>query len=88
MSSIAIAGSSLLAVLEAGWAMTAPADEEQKPAHLPVAQPVQVSCATYHCCALDRNRRAVCWGSNGSGQLGDPDQGFGGESQAPSPVAL
>ncbi len=86
--SIAIAGSSLIAVLEAGWAMRTPVAEDQKPAHLPVAQPVQVSCATYHCCALDQNRRAVCWGSNGNGQLGNPDQGFGGESETPSPVAL
>jgi alpha-tubulin suppressor-like RCC1 family protein len=68
--------------------LRAPVDEDQKPAHIPVAQPVQVSCAAFHCCALDRNKRAVCWGMNGNGQLGNPDQGFGGESQAPSPVAL
>jgi len=88
VQSISIAGSSLLAVLEAGWAMTTTVEEDQKPSHIPVPQPVQVSCATYHCCALDRNRRAVCWGSNGNGELGNPDQGFGGESQQPSPVAL
>lgn len=88
VQSISIAGSTLLAVLEAGWAMTTWIEEEQKPAHIPVVQPVQVSCATYHCCALDRNRRTVCWGSNGSGELGNPDQGFGGESPEPTPVAL
>ncbi len=88
VKSIAMAYSSLLAVLENGSAMTTWVEEEQKPVAIPVAQPAQVSCATYHCCALDQNRRAVCWGSNGNGQLGDPDQGFGGDSQEPVPVAL
>lgn len=46
VGSIAIAGSSLLAVHEAGWAMRTPTEEDQKPAHIPVPQPVQVSCAT------------------------------------------
>jgi alpha-tubulin suppressor-like RCC1 family protein len=88
VKSIAIAGSSLIAVLDSGWVMRTPVAEDQKPAHIPVPQPVQVSCATYHCCALDQNKRTVCWGSNGNGQLGNPDQGFGGETETPSPVAL
>jgi len=88
VAEISMQYSSVLAILENGSAMTAWVEEEQKPVPVPVANPVQVACATYHCCALDANRRAVCWGSNGNGQLGDPDQGYGGESKEPAPVAL
>ncbi len=88
VQSISLAGSRLLAVLDAGWGMQTWTEEDQKPARIPVAQPVQLSCAVYHCCALDRNRRAVCWGSNSSGQLGNPDLGLGGETDTPTPAAL
>ena len=88
VKSIAIAGSNLLAVLDTGSAVTAWIEDAGKPAPIPLPQPLSLSCATYHCCALDQNHRAVCWGSNGNGQLGNPDQGFGGESETPSPVSL
>jgi alpha-tubulin suppressor-like RCC1 family protein len=85
---ISMADTYLLAVLEDGSAKTVWVEQEDKPAAVPIARAVQISCATGHCCALDEKRRAVCWGSNSNGQLGDPDQGFGGESKEPGPVAL
>ena len=71
VQSIAIAGSNLLAVLDTGSAVTAWIEDAGKPAPIPLPQPLSLSCATYHCCALDQNHRAVCWGSNGNGQLGN-----------------
>lgn len=88
VKAISMHPSSILAVLESGSAMTAWVAQEAAPTPIPLARPAQVSCTDDHCCALDENRRAVCWGDNGHGELGDPDQGFGGESPRPVPVAL
>lgn len=53
-----------------------------------IDKPVQISCADIHCCALDAASRAYCWGNNADGQLGNPEQGIGGDSDAPNPVGL
>ena len=41
-----------------------------------------------HTCALDDQGRVHCLGWNMNGQLGNPDQGTGGESKVPTLVAL
>ena len=39
------------------------------------AQVTAISLSENHMCAIDANRRAACWGANGSGELGNPDAG-------------
>ena len=63
-----------------------PSKAEELPGGL--TDPEQVSCSGYHCCAVAADDRALCWGSNSSGQLGNPDQGAGGESKVPLPVSF
>jgi len=47
-------------------------DPENK--NLPIVEARQVTAGDYHACAILKNGRAVCWGDNSFGQLGNADQ--------------
>ena len=45
-----------------------------------------ISAGNGFACGIDAARSAICWGSNGSGELGRGTQDAEGDSQAPAPV--
>ena len=57
------------------------------PKQVSLVDPARVMCAG-HCCALGKDGSVLCWGDNLMGQLGNPDQGLGGSTEVPTPVAL
>ena len=61
---------------------TAPRSETQLPGL------TRITTSGSHTCALDDQGRVHCLGWNMNGQLGNPDQGAGGESKVPTTVPL
>lgn len=63
-------------------------EEDSKPTEAPLADATRVSTSGSHTCALDTQSRVFCWGANANAQLGNPDQGAGGETKTPTQVPL
>lgn len=63
-------------------------EEDSAPTELSLDAPTQVATSGSHTCALAGEGHVLCWGGNQNGQLGNPDQGAGGESKTPTRVAL
>ena len=61
-------------------------DYHPRPAEIPgVSGAARVIAGEAHVCAIGADKKAMCWGSNGDGELG---RGIQGEPQAPGPLPL
>ncbi len=63
-------------------------EEDSAPTEVSLPDVARVATSGSHTCALDGQGRVSCWGANLNGQLGNPDQGAGGESKTPHQVPL